>query len=291
MSIRVGVAALAVTAWLALPGAPALAQDDPAATVFATVNGSDITGRDLALAIDVLGAEIERIPEQMRLTVLVDVIINQRLFAEVARSAGVESDENYKRRLQFFDGKALRDTYIESVLADEITEEQISARYDEEIGKLEPQEEMRARHVLVETRAEASVIASLARGGADFGELAVEHSTGPSAPRGGDLDYFAADRMVPEFSEAAAALAVGEISDPVESEFGWHVIKLEDRRQRPPPALADVHDHMKALVLRDLIRQRTAELREGAELTYPAAESDAAPSGDAGDDAGSATTP
>jgi len=288
MSIRVGVAAFAVTAWLALPGAPALAQDDPATTVFATVNGSDITGRDLALAIEVLGAEIERIPEQMRLTVLVDVIINQRLFAAAARSAGVEDDENYKRRLRFFDGKALRDTYIESVLADEITEQQVSDRYDEEINKLEPQEEMRARHVLVGSEAEANVIASLARGGADFGDLAVEHSTGPSAPRGGDLDYFSADRMVPEFSEAAATLAVGEISDPVQSEFGWHVIKLEDRRLRPPPPLAEVHDHMKALVLRDLIRQRTAELREGAEIVYPTAQSDAAPSGDAGDGAGGA---
>ena len=110
------------------------------------------------------------------------------------------------------------------------------------------------------------MLAGMARGGDDFAALAEAHSTGPSAPRGGDLGYFTADRMVPAFSEAAFALEVGAVSDPVQSEFGWHVIKLEDRRLRPPPPLEEVRDQMTALVLRDLIRSKTEELRRAADI-------------------------
>lgn len=268
MSIRVGGALAATAIWLLVLNPLAFAQEPPQSTVFATVDGIDITSRDIGVAIEAVGSELERVPEQVRLSVLVDIIVNQQLFAKVAREAGIEDNENYKRRVEYSSGRALRDTYVEVVLAETITEDDIAARYEIEIKDLPAQEELRARHILIASEAEANVLKNMLNDGADFAELATVHSTGPSAVQGGDLDYFTTERMVPEFSSAANALEVGAVSDPVKTEFGWHLIKLEDRRQRPPPPLEDVRDHMKALVLRDQIKEKTDELREAADISY-----------------------
>ena len=232
MSIRAGGTLAAMAVWLLAGNPLALAQEPPQSNVFATVNGTEITARDVGVAIETLGSELEQVPEQVRLSVLVDIIVNQHLFAVVARDAGVEDNENYKRRVEYASGKALRDTYVEAVLADDITEDDISARYEIEIKELPKQEEMRARHILVASQAEANVLVKLLSDGADFAELASTHSTGPSAANGGDLDYFTAERMVPEFSKTASALEVDAVSEPMKTEFGWHLIKLEDRRHR-----------------------------------------------------------
>jgi peptidyl-prolyl cis-trans isomerase C len=205
--------------------------------VFAIVNGSNITGRDVSLAAESMRNELENLPEQYRLVVLINVLINQHLFANAAKDAGVEQDTRYEERLAYHTQKSLRDTYVETVLAGQITESNIKKRYEAEVEKLPKSEEVWASHVLVGTEAEANVIFKLATGERDFAELAREHSTGPSAENGGDLDYFTAEQMVEEFSNAAFALKIGGISDPVKTKFGWHVIKLTDRRLRPPPPL------------------------------------------------------
>ena len=268
MLTRLGGALVAMAVWLLVVNPQATAQEAPETMVFATVDGIEITGRDVAIAIENVGAELERVPEQVRLSVLVDIIVNQHLFGAEAREAGIEDNQDYKRRLAYASAKALRDTYVEAVLADTITDEDVSARYEIEVKELPETAELRARHILVASEQEANVLAKMLSEGADFAELASTHSTGPSAVRGGDLDYFTTDRMVPEFSAAAEALEVGGVSDPVKTEFGWHLIKLEDRRLRPPPPLDDVHDQMKALVLRDRIKQKTDELRENADISY-----------------------
>ena len=117
MSRKVGGTLAAMAVWLLALNPQAFAQEPPDSMVFATVNGIEITGRDIGIAIESLGSELERVPEQVRLSVLVDIIVNQHLFGTVAREAGIESNENYKRRLEYASGKALRDTYVEAVLA------------------------------------------------------------------------------------------------------------------------------------------------------------------------------
>jgi peptidyl-prolyl cis-trans isomerase C len=271
MSKRAAAATAVVIACALAWGRPAAAQvpehEGVIPDVLATVNGVDITAEDVRLAADGLRADLEQVPQQFRLVVLLDHLVEQHLFAEKAREAGVEDSANFKDRLDYYTTKALHDSYIETVLAEEITDEEIEARYSEEIAKLPETEEIRARHVLVDTKAEANVIASMARTGDDFAELAKSYSTGPSAERGGDLGYFTADRMVSEFSDAAFALEPGAISDPIESEVGWHVIKVEDRRPKAPPSLDEVRDQMTSSILRERIRSKTEELRSTAELS------------------------
>lgn len=249
----------------ALAASPATAQE---AEVVATVNGEAITQRDVAIAVETLGPQLQRVPEQLRPAIIIDMLIDQKVLADAARSEGVEDNEIYKQRLAYFTDQALRDAYVETVLADSITDEEVKTRYDAEVAKLPAQEEARARHILVETEEAAKEVAEAAKGGADFAELAKEKSTGPSGPNGGDLGYFTADRMVPEFSAAAFALEVGGISDPIKTQFGWHVIKLEDKRQKPPPPLDEVSTQIKALVLRDRIQERSKALREAATIEY-----------------------
>jgi peptidyl-prolyl cis-trans isomerase C len=234
--------------------------------VFATVDGTDITERDVRLAAESLRADLDQIPAQFKLVVVLDHLVEQHLYASAARGAGVDQSREFKDRLAYYTAKALHDAYIETVLVGSITDEEIETRYSEEIESLPETEEVRARHVLVDTEAEARVILAMARGGADFADLARAHSTGASAAKGGDLDYFTAEAMLPAFSGAAFALDVGSISEPVETRFGWHVIKLEDRRLRPPPPLEAVQGQMRALVLRDRVRQKTEELRAAADL-------------------------
>ena len=251
---------------VATPTVPPAGAQEPLSGVIATVNGTDITQHDLVLLSETLGAQLERIPEQVRMQVLLDVLIDQVLLSEAAKLKGVEQSGSYRQRMSYYSRQALRDAYVGTVLAEKITDTELAARYAEEIAKLPPEEEARARHILVETEEEAKAVVESARGGADFAELAKEKSTGPSAVDGGDLNYFTADRMVPEFSTVAFALEVGAISDPVKTQFGWHVIKLEDKRQKPPPTLETIRERIVLLVLRDRVKAEVQALRESATI-------------------------
>jgi peptidyl-prolyl cis-trans isomerase C len=271
---------------LALAVFPAMAQDaEDRNKVIATVDGSPITNGDIAYSNEFLGPRLEQVPEQFRGRVLLDVLIERKLFAGLAREAGVEGMEAFRERLAFLTEEALRDIYVAEIMRDDITEADVRTRYDVEVAKLPKTEEMRARHILVETEDEAKALAEEARGGSDFAELAKTRSTGPSGPNGGDLGYFTADRMVPEFSAAATKLQPGGISDPVKTQFGWHVIKLEDRREKAPPTLQDVSDQLRAVILRERVRTRSNELREAATIEYAEGMAPPAPPAAAADDA------
>ena len=259
---------LAALPVLALGGTPAAAQPIDEKVVIVTVNGEPITTGDVAYASEFLGPRLAQIPEQFRGRVIMDILIDRKLFAALGRQGDVQSREAYKNRLAFLTEEALRDIFIEKVMDAEISDAEVRARYDAEIAKLPKTEEMRARHVLLKTEDEAKAVAAEARGGADFAELAKAKSTGPSGPGGGDLGYFTADKMVPEFSAAAAALEVGAVSDPVKTQFGWHVIKLEDKRMQAPPSFDEVKTSVQRLVLAEKVKARSAELRDAAEIKY-----------------------
>ena len=141
------------------------------------------------------------------------------------------------------------------------------AAYEERVSAEGAREEMRARHILVESMEEADALIREIAGGADFAELAQEHSTGPSGPRGGDLGYFTADMMVPAFSKAAEALKAGESSSrPVQTEFGWHIIKVEDKRAAEPLSFEEMRGEIQAQLAEGVYRRIIDELSASAEV-------------------------
>ncbi len=148
------------------------------------------------------------------------------------------------------------------VAANPATDAEIQEAYDRQLA-LAPPLEFKARHILVETQAEANDLVSELDGGADFAELAKEKSTGPSGPNGGDLGWFAPNQMVAPFSRAVAGLENGEFTkEPVQTQFGWHVILREDSRETTPPPLDSVRDAMKQRIEQQKLQDYLAELRK-----------------------------
>jgi peptidyl-prolyl cis-trans isomerase C len=268
--VRIGAAA----AMLALSGAMALAQDD---TVVATINGEPVTEADIQIAIEDLDQQFARLPEEQRRAAALSAIIEIRLMSSDAEEKGMADNDAFQRRMKLLRERALHSAYIEQEIAATITDEAVRARYDEQIAATPPAEEVRARHIIVETEDEAKAIIADLDAGGDFEAIAKEKSKDGAAAEGGDLGYFAAGQMVPEFEQAAFALEVGTYTkEPVQTQFGWHVIKVEDKRTQEPPAFDQVAAQFRSLLLREAYAARVAELRDGAEIAIDDADLKAA---------------
>jgi peptidyl-prolyl cis-trans isomerase C len=253
-----GAAALAF-ATLAI-AAPASA--DPVARV----NGTDITEAELAFAEAEVGAEVAGLPDENRRRVLVEYLLEAHLFAQAADKAALGKGKEFEQRLNYYKMRALRDAFYEKDVRDSVNEAQAKAVYDEQVAKLKPETEVHARHILVKTEQEAKDIIAQLNKGASFTELAKKSSDGPSARSGGDLGYFSRGQMVKPFEDAAFALEKGQISKPVQTEFGWHVIKVEDKRERPLPAFDEVKDQLLASLIQNKLRSTVQELRSTAKI-------------------------
>lgn len=241
--------------------------------VVARVNGAAITEADLTNAEGELGEQLQRVPEEQRRRVLVEFVIETQLMANAAVSENLDEDEVLAERMKYLRRWALRDLYFERHVTDAITEDEARELYDERIGKVEPQAEIKARHIMVETEAEAREVIEKLAHGSDFAELAKEVSKDPgSAERGGDLGYFSAGRMVAEFEEAAFALEIGGISEPVESQFGWHVIQVEDKREQELASFDSVKTQLMAALVQQKMRAVLQDLREDADVEIVDAE-------------------
>ena len=155
-----------------------------------------------------------------------------------------------------------------------VSEEDLQAEYDAIYGSAGPVTEYNASHILVETEAEAQALIDELAQGADFAELAQERSIGPSGPNGGQLGWFTAGMMVPTFEEAVFALEVGEVSAPVETQFGWHVVVLNDTRDQEPPALDEVRGELEEGLRQARVEATMAELTEAAQIDRPEMEID-----------------
>jgi peptidyl-prolyl cis-trans isomerase C len=167
--------------------------------------------------------------------------------------------------MAFLRDRALHSEFVKSEIASSVTDEAVRARYDEEIAAAPVSNEVRASHILVKTEEEAKDIISQLDGGADFGELAKQHSSDGSAQNGGDLGFFGPGRMVPEFETAAFALEVGAYSkEPVQSQFGYHVVKVTDKRPQQPPAFEQVQSQIRSLLLREKYFAAIGALRTAA---------------------------
>ena len=249
-----------------LSGPDAVAQNQVSEGTVATVDGIAITYNDVSLVEDELMAAYGQLPEEQRFQTLVGYMVNRILASEAAKKAGLENDADVAKIKAFMERKALQDVYIAKMLMERVREEDVTAYYDKEIKNGPVEEEVRARHILLDNREAADAVMADLENGADFAALAKERSKGPSGPSGGDLGYFSKQSMVPAFSDAAFKLAAGETSPPVQTQFGWHVIRVEDRRNRPVPTFDQVRDQIYQLLISEAQRDIYDEMRAKASV-------------------------
>jgi peptidyl-prolyl cis-trans isomerase C len=264
-SLRVSLLALGLGA-----GAPALAQQTPSAPSdkpVARVDGQTITEADLAVAADDPALQLPNMTDQQKRDLLVGYAVDLKLGARAAEAAKVGEGADFARKLAYYRDKLLLDEYLEREVRKAVTPEATRKLYDDTVKNLKPEEEVRARHILVEGEDEAKKIAARVKGGEDFAKVAAEVSKDPgSKTEGGDLGFFAKDRMVAPFAEAAFAMKPGQVSDPVKSQFGWHVIKVEERRTKPVPAFEEMKEQVENYLARKTQQDIVLALRQKAKI-------------------------
>jgi peptidyl-prolyl cis-trans isomerase C len=237
--------------------------------VVASVNGHTISEADLALAEAEIGNELGNLPEGTRRRVLVEFMIDNQLFAGAAEAENLGSGPDFEKRMAFWRQRALRDIYFDKSVKASIGEQAARAIYEDKVKQLKPEDEVQARHILVTSEDAAKKLLERANAGEDFAQLAKENSgDAGSKEQGGMLGYFGRGQMVPQFEEAAFALKKGELSKPVQSQFGWHVIKVEDRRQKPPPSFEEVKDRLIGSMVQNKAQNIAGELRQKAKIDY-----------------------
>ncbi len=230
-------------------GAPAFAQED---AVVAKVGDLEIRQSELDLAIANLDPQLQQLPEEQKRVAALSGAIDVKLLAQGAAEEGIGDTEEFKKRMDYIRDRELHNSFFRKHVVDAVTDDEVKARYEKEIAALPKQEEVHARHILVKTEDEAKEIIAELDAGKDFAELAKAKSEDSNKDDGGDLGWFSKGRMVPEFEEAAFGLEKGAYTrTPVKSQFGFHVIKLEDRRDVQPPALEQVEPQVRQLVMRD----------------------------------------
>mgnify|MGYP001168849316 CR=1 FL=1 len=255
--------AFALAAFLVAPAVVKAQDTDP---VIARINGVDIHQSDLALAEDEVGAGMPQMaPAQKReylITYLTDVVI----LSQTADKQKIGDRADVKHRIAFERNKVLMETLLQDAGKAALSDDALHKVYDDAIKQMPPQEEVHARHILVPTEDQAKEIEAELKKGADFATLAKEKSKDPGAADGGDLGYFTKDQMVPEFSEAAFKLEKGQISDPVHTQFGWHIIKVEDKRTKPTPTFDEVRSQIENFVAHKAQAELVENLRKSATI-------------------------
>ncbi|QRM38787.1 peptidylprolyl isomerase [Rhizobium rhizogenes] len=226
--------------------------DDAKDPVVAKVGDVEIHQSELDLAIANLDPQLGQLPDDQKKVAALSASIDVKLLAKDAAAEKLDQTPDFQSHMAYLRDRELHNAYFKAHVADGITNDEVKARYDKEVAALPKQEEVHARHILVKTEDEAKAIIKELDAGKDFATLAKEKSTDPNKADGGDLGYFAHGRMVKEFEDAAFALPVGTYTKtPVKSDFGWHVIKVEDKRVAPPPPFDQVKDQVRQLVMRD----------------------------------------
>jgi peptidyl-prolyl cis-trans isomerase C len=204
-------------------------------------------------------------PDQKRqylITYLADIVV----LAQTAEQQKLPDRDDVKHRILFERNKVLMETLLQKAGEAAQTDDAMHKVYDDAIKQMPPEEEIHARHILVPTEDEAKAIEVELKKGADFATLAKEKSKDPGAADGGDLGYFTRDQMVPEFSEAAFKLDKGQVSDPVKTQFGWHIIKLEDKRTKPTPSFDEVKSQIQTYVAHRAQAELVDKLRKTATI-------------------------
>ncbi|HWW36206.1 MAG TPA: peptidylprolyl isomerase [Xanthobacteraceae bacterium] len=268
------VALLTVAAPLApvpYAGVARAADEDP---VVARVNGVDIRQSDLAFAEEEIGGNMPTIPPEQKRDYLINYLVDVIVLSQAAEKQKLGDRPDVKRRLAFDHNRLLMESLLQDAGKSALSDEAERKVYDEAVKQVKNEEEVHARHILVPTEDEAKAILAQLKGGADFATLAKEKSKDPGAAEGGDLGYFTKEQMVPEFSEVAFKLGKGQLSDPVKTQFGWHIIKVEDKRTRPTPTFEQVKPQIENYVAHRAQAEMVENLRKSAtveRLDKPAA--------------------
>ncbi len=257
---------VALAAVMALPLAAETKPD--ADTVVARVNGDEITLGHIIATAAVLPEQYQQIEDDVLYELIVDQMIQQQLLGqqqEELTKLNTLALENESRSL-----RAVQT--VNALIEEHLTDEAIQEAYDAKYADFQGADEFNASHILVESEEEAKEIKAQLDDGADFAELAKEHSTGPSGPNGGELGWFGSGQMVPAFEAAVIGLEKGQVSEPVKTQFGWHVVTLNDKRKSEAPALEQVRAELSQTLQQDVIQARIDELTQGAEIERPALE-------------------
>ena len=252
------VAALGLAVTFAMP-----VQAQDANTVVATVNGKSITLGHMIVARAILPEQYQQLPNEVLFEGILKQLVEQTLLAGAFDGALPKripiSLENEQRSL-------IAGETLEVVLSQALSEDAVKAAYDAQFADAEPSKEYNASHILVETEEEALAIQAGVDGGADFATVAKEKSTGPSGPNGGSLGWFGKGAMVPSFEAAVVGLEVGAVSAPVQTQFGWHVIILNETRNTSAPELDAVRVEIEGTLRQEAVTTKIEELREAATI-------------------------
>lgn len=252
---------LATAATLLTLAMPAQAEDG----VAAIVDGEKIYTKDVSKAIESLPIKDAKTEEVYPL--VLEQIINEKLIDNATTDAKITESEDYKKRLDIIRAQLAKQMYLESAVKDKISDKAVKAEYDKFKKANKGKTEVHARHILVPTEEEANQVIKDLDGGAKFEDLAAKRSSGPAAANGGDLGYFAEEEMVPEFSKAAFALKKGEYSKkPIKTNFGYHVIKVEDKRERKVPEMEQVEMAIRNKLGQEALQELADDLRTSAKI-------------------------
>jgi len=256
-----GLAAASFVA-VALLAAPVRADDK----VLAKVNGVEIKQSDVAMAEEELAPSLAQMDPATKDENVLAFLIDMKIVAKAAEDKKVADGEEFKKRMAFARNRLLMDSLLAQEGKAATTDDAMKKVYEEASKQITGEQEVRARHILVETEDEAKAVKAELDKGADFAELAKKKSKDPGASDGGDLGFFTKEQMVPEFSEVAFKLDPGKIPDPVKSQFGWHIIKVEEKRNRKPPAFDQVKSQIETYVTRKAQADYVTKLRDGAKI-------------------------
>lgn len=260
--LKLNTSAIAVALVLSLAG-PAAAQDPN--EVVATVGDTEITMGQLVLARTQLPGQYDQFPDEVLFEGILDQLIQQQLLADSL----TEITDRARAATANAQREILAGVAIDALTQVAVTEDAVQALYQEMFGGAEPTPEFNASHLLVETEEEAVAAKERVDGGEDFADVARDVSTGPTGPQGGNLGWFGAGRMVAEFEQAVQELEAGEVSGPVQTQFGWHIIKLNDIRMQDQPELEMVRRQIEAQVRENVVEERLQVLASGTEIVRP----------------------
>ena len=240
-----------------------------ATTVLATVNGTEITLGHLILLRSRLPHQFQQIPADVLFPNLLNQMIDQTLLADTESTSQDDDPLDIRLLLENERRGSLANLAVQGIISEPLDEAAVQAAYDEQFADFEPEPEYRAAHILVDSEDKAKELLAQINDGADFAEVAKENSTDGSAAQGGELGWFGLGRMVPEFEEAVVAMKPGDVAGPVQTQFGWHLIKLEETRDSTAPTLEEVRPQIEDQIRQQQVQDAIAELRDGAEIDTP----------------------
>jgi peptidyl-prolyl cis-trans isomerase C len=274
LSVCCALGALVFAALLTLPIASPRAEDSD--QVVARANGVDIRLSDLAYAEEEIGTNMPNMPPQQKRDYLITYLADVIVLSQAAEQQKLGERPEVKHRLAFDRNRLLMEALLQDAGKSSLSDEAERKVYEDAVKQMASEEEVHARHILLPTEDEAKAVLAELKKGADFAALAKEKSKDPGGSEGGDLGYFTKEQMVPEFSAVAFKLGKGELSEPVKTQFGWHIIKVEDKRTKPTPTFDQVKTQIDNYIAHRAQAALVEKLRSGANierLDQPAAPS------------------